>query len=112
MEERCAAHRAIAMGTLADDDIEAIRLHLQRQHALGSDRFHAAIEAQLARPATPLKIGGRRKLNTDQKVEPDPCFSTGPGILKWRNKPLDSKCVTARLLVVGNPIVVHHFPRK
>lgn len=60
-EERCAAYRAIAMETLADEDIEAIRLHLQRQHALGSDRFRAAIEAQLARPAGPLKIGRPRK---------------------------------------------------
>ena len=32
------AYRAAAMGTLADEDIEAIRLHLQRQHALGSER--------------------------------------------------------------------------
>lgn len=60
-EERCAAYRAIAMETLSDEDIEAIRLHLQRQHALGSDRFRAAIEAQLARPAGPLKIGRPRK---------------------------------------------------
>ncbi|HET6432656.1 transposase [Dyella sp.] len=60
-EERCAAYRAIAVETMSDEDIEAIRLHLQRQHALGSDRFSAAIEAQLARPAGPLKIGRPRK---------------------------------------------------
>lgn len=60
-EERCAAYRAIALETLSDEDIEAIRLHLQRQHALGSDRFRTAIEAQLARPAGPLKIGRPRK---------------------------------------------------
>lgn len=60
-EECCAAYRAIAMEALTDEDIEAIRLHLQRQHALGSDRFRAAIEAQLARPAGPLKIGRPRK---------------------------------------------------
>ncbi len=60
-EERCTTYSAIALETLCDEDIEAIRLHLQRQHALGSDRFRAAIEAQLARPAGPLKIGRPRK---------------------------------------------------
>jgi putative transposase len=53
------------METLSDKDIQAIRLHLQRQHALGSDRFRSAIEAQLARPAGPLKIGRPRKDSTD-----------------------------------------------
>lgn len=60
-EERCTAYHAIALETLSDDDIEAIRLHLQRRHALGSDCFRAAIEVQLARPAGPLKIGRPRK---------------------------------------------------
>lgn len=33
-EERCAAYyRPIAFETLSDEDIEAIRLNLQRQHA-------------------------------------------------------------------------------
>jgi putative transposase len=44
-ETRCTAYRALAMETLSKQDIEAIRLRLQRQHALGSDRFRATIEA-------------------------------------------------------------------
>ena len=64
-EQRCSAYRAITIETLSDEDILAIRLHLQRQHALGSDRFRSAVEAQLARPAGPIKIGRPRKDPTD-----------------------------------------------
>jgi putative transposase len=64
-EQRCAAYRAITMETLSNEDIQAIRLHLQRQHALGSDRFRSAIEAQLARSVGPLRIGRPRKMPTD-----------------------------------------------
>jgi putative transposase len=53
------------METLSDEDIQAIPLHLQRQHALGSNRFRSAIEAQLARPAGPIKIGRPRKAPGD-----------------------------------------------
>ena len=60
-EQRCAAYRTLAMETLARDDIDAIRTHLQRQHALGPDRFRLAIEAQLSRRAGPAKIGCPRK---------------------------------------------------
>jgi putative transposase len=54
-EERCAAYRQFV--TEAASDHEDIRLHLQRQYAFGSDRFRAAIEAQLGRRAGPAKIG-------------------------------------------------------
>jgi putative transposase len=64
-EQRCAAYRAITMETLSNEDIQAIRLHLQRQHALGSDRFRSAIEAQLARSVGPLRIGRPRKMPTE-----------------------------------------------
>jgi putative transposase len=47
--------------TVSDDDLTAMRLHLQRQHALGTERFRAAIEAQLDRSAGPAKIGRPRK---------------------------------------------------
>ena len=56
-QERCAAYRTLAMETLLQDDLDAIRTHLQRQHALGPDRFRLTIEAQLARRAGPAKIG-------------------------------------------------------
>ncbi|MEG3190801.1 hypothetical protein [Lysobacter sp. D1-1-M9] len=42
-------------------ETEAIRLHLQRQHAYGCERFRRAIEAQLGRAAGPRKIGRPRK---------------------------------------------------
>lgn len=60
-QHRCAAYRALTLETLSSDDIEAIRGHLQRQHALGPDRFRLAIEAQLSRRAGPAKIGRPRK---------------------------------------------------
>ncbi|MFC0677970.1 transposase [Lysobacter korlensis] len=57
------AYRALVAQALAPDELELIRLRLQRQHALGSDRFRAAIEAQLSRRAGPAKIGRPRKHN-------------------------------------------------
>lgn len=39
------------------DELDTFRPHLQRQYAFGSNRFRAAIEAQLARHAGPAKIG-------------------------------------------------------
>ena len=63
--ERHDAYRALAMENLPRDDLDAIRAHLQSQHALGSDRFRTAIEAQLSRRAGPAKIG--RPRNAPQK---------------------------------------------
>ena len=60
-DERHSAYRALAMETLSQDHLQAIRAHLQRQHALGSDRFRIAIERQLSRRAGPAKIGRPRK---------------------------------------------------
>lgn len=60
-EERHRAYRALAMESLFQDRLDAIRIHLQRQHALGSDRFRTAVEAQLSRRAGPAKVGRPRK---------------------------------------------------
>lgn len=65
--ERCEAYRALLSETLSPDDIEQIRRHLQSQHALGSERFRAAIEAQLNRRVGPARIGRPRKM--PHKVE-------------------------------------------
>ncbi len=65
-EERHNAYRALAMENLSQDHLDAIRAHLQRQHALGSDRFRTAIEAQLSRRAGPAKIGRPRKTPKEQ----------------------------------------------
>lgn len=55
------AYRELVRQAISEDDLTVIRLHLQRQHALGTDRFRAAIEAQLGRRAGPAKTGRRRK---------------------------------------------------
>jgi len=66
-EQRCAAYRTLAMETLSQDDIDAIRTHLQRQHALGPDRFRRAIEAKLYRRAGHAKIGPKSKPTAPKK---------------------------------------------
>jgi putative transposase len=63
--ERRARYRAFAMESVGMDELDAIRLHVQRQHALGTHRFRAMIEAQIGRPAGPRKIG-RPKTSQDQ----------------------------------------------
>jgi putative transposase len=59
--ERRRAYRDLVMSTVDPDELDAIRQHVQRQHAYGSNRFRVAIEAQLGRPAGPRKIGRPRK---------------------------------------------------
>jgi putative transposase len=44
-------------------ELEAIRPHVQRQHAYGPGRFRRAIEAQLGRSAGPQKIGRPRMVD-------------------------------------------------
>ncbi|MDQ3289394.1 MAG: transposase [Pseudomonadota bacterium] len=58
---RLAAYRAWVADAISDDELELIRLRLQRQHALGTDRFRAMIEDQLQCRAGPAKIGRPRK---------------------------------------------------
>ena len=58
---RRAVYRDLVMQQVDAEETDAIRLHLQRQHAYGSNRFRAAIEAQLGRRAGPAKIGRPRK---------------------------------------------------
>ncbi|RZA28871.1 MAG: transposase [Proteobacteria bacterium] len=50
-------YRQWVMEAVEASETDAIRLNLQRQHALGSDRFRMTIEKQLARRAGPAKIG-------------------------------------------------------
>jgi putative transposase len=49
------------METVDPGEVEAIRLHVQRQHVYGAERFRANIEALLGRSAGPQKIGRPRK---------------------------------------------------
>ena len=66
-DERCTAYRALVAETLSADDLAHIRLHLQRQHALGTQRFRVAIEDQLARRVGPAKIGRPRKETVERE---------------------------------------------
>ena len=59
--ERQRVYRALVMETVGPDEVDVIRRHVQCQHAYGSNRFRAAIEAQLGRPAGPRKIGRSKK---------------------------------------------------
>ncbi len=59
---RCAAFRELVMSGVDAGETEAIRLTLQRQHALGNDRFRAAIERQLGRRVGPAKLGRPAKV--------------------------------------------------
>lgn len=59
--ERRARYRAFVMESVSENELDAIRGHIQRQHAYGTSRFREAIEAQLGRPAGPRKIGRPRK---------------------------------------------------
>lgn len=61
MRSRHRAWRALVMETVDAAETDAIRLHLQRQHLYGPDRFRKAIEAQLGRTVGPRKIGRPRK---------------------------------------------------
>ena len=56
-EERATAYRDFVRDAAPEEEIEEIRLYLQRQYALGSARFREFIEAQLRRRAGPAKIG-------------------------------------------------------
>jgi putative transposase len=65
LQIRCEAYRALVNESLDGDQLDAIRAHLQRQHALGSDRFRIAIETLLDRHAGPAKIGRTKKSKAD-----------------------------------------------
>ncbi len=67
--ERQQAYRALVMDTVDPDELDAIRRHVQRQHAYVSNRFRVAIEAELGRPAGPRKVG------RPSKSEPLPEYS-------------------------------------
>ena len=60
-------YRDMVMAAVNPDDIDAIRRHLQRQHAYGCERFRQAIEKQPGRSVGPQKIGRPRKAEEDQR---------------------------------------------
>ena len=57
--ERADHYRRFVLDAIDPDETVAIRLNLQRQHALGNERFRAAIERQLGRCVGPAARMGR-----------------------------------------------------
>jgi putative transposase len=60
--ERQSAYRLLFKAALSDDQLLDIRIHLQQQRALGTNRFQAAIEAELGRVAKVRPRGRPRKV--------------------------------------------------
>lgn len=60
--ERCRGYRDLIAQGIGDDDLKVIRLYVQRQRALGPDRFQLAIERQLGRRAGLGRPGRPRKM--------------------------------------------------
>lgn len=60
-ERRARVYLEFVEEALDPEELDVIRLRLQRQHALGGDRFRTMIEEQLQRRAGPAKIGRPHK---------------------------------------------------
>ncbi|TWI04657.1 hypothetical protein IP90_00790 [Luteimonas cucumeris] len=58
------ALRGLVRESVDAAETDAIRLHVQRQHLYGPDRFRTAIEAQLGRAVGPGKTGRPRKASS------------------------------------------------
>ena len=58
---RCNPWRRMVAAAVAPEEIDAIRFYLQRQQALGTDRFQQQVGAMLGRRAGPGRPGRPRK---------------------------------------------------
>lgn len=58
---RCMLYRELVSEALPEEDMDSIRLYVQRQRALGSTKFREQIERQLQRPAGIGRPGRPRK---------------------------------------------------
>ena len=58
--KRLRAYRELVQQA-SDEDTSRFSNHMRHQHPMGSDRFRAAIEAQLGRKLTPGKVGRPKK---------------------------------------------------
>mgnify|MGYP003582604677 CR=1 FL=1 len=68
-ETRRTTYRSLVVAGLDPAEVDHIRATLQRQHALGSDRFRDAIERQLGRRAGPARIGRPPKARSSEEEE-------------------------------------------
>jgi putative transposase len=67
--ERCRRYRALVAQGIAPAELAALRLYAQRQRALGSDRFQAAIERQLHQRAG-IGCPGRPRIRAPAPARP------------------------------------------
>ena len=51
-EDRRSAYRPLIRESISEDELQVIRSYIQQRRALGSNPFHAAIEAPVGRCAT------------------------------------------------------------
>ena len=66
--ERCETYRELVRLSISDDDLQAIRNHVQQQRVLGSSRFQAAIEAMSGRCAQ-VRPRGRPRCKPAQTLD-------------------------------------------
>lgn len=66
-DSRRKVYHELVESSIPAEELELIRLRLQRQHALDSDRFREMIEGQLQRRAGPAKIGRPRKVRASNE---------------------------------------------
>jgi len=76
---RLDAYRTWVADAVSDEELELIRLRLQRQHAFGTHRFREMIEDQLQRRVGPAKIGRPRKQGAGRESTLWPLFLGMPG---------------------------------
>lgn len=65
--ERADAYRTWLKQGVSDDELIAIRQHLQQERAFGSKRFQAMAEKTLGRPVSLRRPGRPRRPDTGQE---------------------------------------------
>ena len=72
--ERQRVYHALVMKMAGPDEVDAVRQHVQCQHAYESNRVRAEIETQLGRRAGPRKIGRPKKSDETQRNREKPLW--------------------------------------
>ncbi|QNH23380.1 Transposase IS200 like protein [Xanthomonas sp. GW] len=97
--ERADHYRRFVLDAIKPDETAAIRLNLQRQHALGNNRFRAVIEYQPGHRAGPAARMGRPpkvRLTGEGSALCPPLLPTIKQLQNLRQQPLSLPQVTTR----------------
>lgn len=70
-EERAAAYRDLFSRPISDEDMAAIRVHVRKNRALGSDRFREAVGATLGRNVGIVSPGRPRRQTDPSPFRPE-----------------------------------------